>query len=1825
MLAAVAAAVLTGEPECAHDPFSCMAELGGGRFLEALAPEYCDMDNWRRRELCLTHCPNSLVVTAPKEYAARLCLHPRLYSQGMDNVTMSTTHPLNNKPLRLSSANFAGEDLSDRRLLGCTNASYTEGDFAGTVALMKRGGCKFQDKGTAAERAGAAAAIVVNIQKDERYGPGENAQLMAPAFQHLYPISIPFFMISLMDGDVLLQALRRGVHLEARLSFTCAPPPALVVPKPFWAGNCPSDLDSVKAKCAAQEGEARLCDEAGCALHLTLGGLLPAPMCLYGNRLWPRAEANTYWAMGDPPYSISRAREVVLVADGASLPKGGCFASDFAPLGLKGKVLVIHQPHHCVGMALARAAMDAGVAGLILLSRQSRGNVYLLLGSSAFVDIPVQSLSSADSDKVLAAVEDHGQRYAFPEGTPADYTAAYRLPNASVHHPMVLHQFGYGAFDVQNGTDPLLDTGAGRPSDDGASPASTRRALLVFLPFAALLLGVLVWKVAELCRMAQRSAAGAGRAVAGDEKRPWSIPLGVANMLLGFTLLAIVAVVLFVLSSDAGRRAAATAIFDGRVAATKAHSVALENAEVLAGEMRATILLMTATQIRARIEQGHTLAANVASIYQNMGDHSWASFDRLSLIFSDLVTSGSHKRWLSRVDTTEHRFYVTDISRTDSRSDAERDDNVTGAVDETNDGTLYGYSTYLYSPETKKRQHWFSRRLWEDNVPYTHIRGQRYGDPLEPVRDSPEGFRQWEVVERRWPLMWPSVPTGMVPEDYSLTLFVPLYNRAFMRVGVGSFKLSLDVFRTELNMTVQGASENATVAVVETAAPHRVIFSNRAHLKVFAAAIVLSEALPYEELYTLHDVPAVELNMLGALLNASTIPRMNAGLFSTEASQKKYIPRRSNLRFALELPQPLGGGGSPPPPVASLYSLRSLRKREGGLIDRSGNAWCAGFEAGGWQAVVDTHRARPRRVLHLDGAASTVLLIHRELTTNQPDVAATARPNADGSWNSTSVFFQNGVQEIEEGVFCPRTKMPYVKGEPTQWQCLLRATGLGAANAQPHSVSIAVRPDTGIRPPKDQAYRLTFPRILSATPKGQNYMRIYGDGKLALMVGSKRCEIAPPADGLPGGAWTAVTAVVDELHTYCALYLNGTLHGRDILRQMKSLSGGDSPAPHAIGQNFRGAIDAIYAHDFALSGPEVAELHAGMLGGAPRVDFEVVPRDWYVDVQRYTEDSATVAGMDWLISALLPVDDVMRKVRDNNAVLLATLRRQAEATDAKLTDETHLMIVVAIIIVLASGVVFLLFNETITGPFARITEVLVDVSMLKVDKTGLLARQNSSITEVMVAQSAVLAMADSLREFRTYLPQSVFAAIRAAKRRDAEDDIGTGSGSGSFTADTVDTDDRSDDGDAWDSIGRSGAARRVSLEQPPRSSRTSPTASAAVPLTNAREALQSALGDETDSVVVYDGDGNVEVVDVSAPLPVPNPVASPLQQRATAERRHNADGTNVLVGPASFGSDMALLDGGNQLLPVPHSPVKHRRVRASGAPPMLGPVVNPLHLGLSRRKFTLYMMNVRGFHELIQGKTERQVLNLVERVLLAVVGATARNQGVLERFSGDRFLASFNASRPMGQHPQAAVQTSFAVVCELCENQKIGAVCSAVVTGRGMIGNTGTQDLRSYSFLTPIFSYGAALLQLASALQVFGLCTHETKARLDASCLHRLIAGVKFAQLSSLPQPVYELYARVGDGSVGDSTNNAHWMVSDDGAATVRAGIDAWNQWCAAIMSRNWDAADVHADAARAHDNDSVAYDLLEDAQNTNCYEPIDLNVPYLLRGARRLSSASWG
>ena len=794
----------------------------------------------------------------------------------------------------------------------------------------------------------------------------------------------------------------------------------------------------------------------------------------------------------------------------------------------------------------------------------------------------------------------------------------------------------------------------------------------------------------------------------GEERkaRPFSVSLKAASTGLCISLLCAVAAAAFAMAYVAGKDSTDTAVRNGNAVTKQMYENSRANVQDLSKKLRVAILDRVKSELTDLLVEGERSADSVAGMYIGLAG-TWNSF---APTYPFMVQLDRSSQWILSV-LTPQGFYATRKIMTDDRPDDVRGDGH-AHVSVTDNGDLYGYQFYNYETSEQQNVRWanYPRHEWTVSTMLGGVTVPLEEAPVTIMRTRPKGFKHWYVTGE----------TSRQLQDIfqPISVFTPVYNRANEYVGVAEARIALEQLGKILTEVLAGGSvTNMTVAAYNTAT-QEVLATNAFLSTRYGDQYNDVESDAFKGFFTLMTVPVVELNAF------SQVPR------SGEFNQRAVYPFASVNNYVMRI----GAVGA-------------------GVGDLSGNEYaaevrCAEGSGSGCGIVHDA--ILEKDVVQLDGAST--LFVYQNLTTDLSRVAATRIATSNGAWASTDPRFSQDMA-MPSGQRC--VSYTYVRGAETT--CMRRE----AFQLTPFSMFLRIRPSESLPGGDLQA---DTPRLFSTTIVGDSRTRLFGNGQLYVGVLLHGCQTKPFDAAMPATEWTSIALTVDWLKLVCAVYRNGELWDEAPLSSDFAYIENLEQEPLSVGQRFDGRVEQHAVFNKTLLPAEVSGLHA--TGDFAR---DVPDRDWLVDVsrlERRSADAAAGGGLDWSVAALVPRADILGQVDLNNAIAVANLQTEESNTKKELDQLTVESVLILVVLVLASVLVFLVFNDKITSPFALLASLMIEASVMRIDE---IPTTRSGVSEVREMYDAMSVLLQNLREYKSYMPQSLVGNI------DDEDDATSGS------------------------------------------------------------------------------------------------------------------------------------------------------------------------------------------------------------------------------------------------------------------------------------------------------------------------------------------------------------------------------------------------------------------------------------------------------------------
>ena len=789
-----------------------------------------------------------------------------------------------------------------------------------------------------------------------------------------------------------------------------------------------------------------------------------------------------------------------------------------------------------------------------------------------------------------------------------------------------------------------------------------------------------------------------------NEHRELTLPLAVASIGLSVTLLVTIAAVSFTLAHFAGKDSADTATRDGLVAVESTYSNARRNVEDLSDQISNLVVERVLDALDSKINKSETRLLGAAGVFMSY-DGTWKSFDAAYLPFTDVAN-----RWegLMRV-FTKQGFFGANIYKTDDRPDHQREDNLTGTVADNDKGWLYGVNSFA-KDDRRRLQYWATYEVYEFNA--SVMLGGGRGDPLLITKDLSEGVMRWHVTERTFPQLGNREDRILQP----ISVFTPLFSREGHRHGTLECQMQMSSFGTIIKKSMTDAAlANMTVLIVDNE-KFTILGTNAFHRPKSVGMVLKTSTEHILGVYTVDDFPTVDIKAAGAYLSTPDRWKKHEGRFD----QKEYWANQDYLM------------------VMNISVLRSL------VADTSSEEWDAEIRGGGCGQCTIYDPELKKWVMIFDGAA--VLHIYTNFTTRIPMVSKTRISAPSEPWASSDWLFNDTIK-FSDGTVCIAHADP-VTPTTTRKACLKRTS---VTSSDAYTVSMRVNPSVLYTNLSDLTYA---PRLLSDTLHGETNFRLFANGQVFINVVSLGCFTEPFEEPIAVGAWTTVTAVV-SVGEYCSVYRDGVLQTKSYFASSyKTMKLGEA---YTVGQHYEGRIHGVQMFSLNLTDTEVRSLHThdAFVRDVPHKEWLVQSKA--VDASLYKNSQ----GISWSVAAMLPVDDIIRRVNSNNVATSQILQQKLRNTDRRLNQKAVESILIIAVIALFAVLIFLTFNEALTKPFAMYAFHMAEASVMNIDhSTQRMSHSFFKIKEILAMDSALDIMLKNLREYRSFLPEAVLLSQR---------------------------------------------------------------------------------------------------------------------------------------------------------------------------------------------------------------------------------------------------------------------------------------------------------------------------------------------------------------------------------------------------------------------------------------------------------------------------------
>ena len=248
-----------------------------------------------------------------------------------------------------------------------------------------------------------------------------------------------------------------------------------------------------------------------------------------------------------------------------------------------------------------------------------------------------------------------------------------------------------------------------------------------------------------------------------------------------------------------------------------------------------------------------------------------------------------------------------------------------------------------------------------------------------------------------------------------------------------------------------------------------------------------------------------------------------------------------------------------------------------------------------------------------------------------------------------------------------------------------------------------------------------------------------------------------------------------------------------------------------------------------------------------------------------------------------------------------------------------------------------------------------------------------------------------------------------------------------------------------------------------------------------------------------------------------------------------------------------------------------------------GNALTVLGLYLTSKDVGLLYVNALGWDT---RQDSEGVLRASNALAAYVLGCVAQHSGVLDNFSGDRYLIGWNTARRTCSPATAACNTAL----RMSAGQ--GGVCAfrlscAIAFGPAKVGNVGTAQLRRFSVITPLIPWLMTMEAYAKTCNVPRVTDDATSRHLERSIICRVFDAVVRERQNKVV-PLLEVLHR-------EEASPQEWMYELMEMDAKGGDSQSVNSIARCILKGDWDAADkLRLAMAEGHTLASVWTEALE-------------------------------
>ena len=790
-------------------------------------------------------------------------------------------------------------------------------------------------------------------------------------------------------------------------------------------------------------------------------------------------------------------------------------------------------------------------------------------------------------------------------------------------------------------------------------------------------------------------------------------------------------------------------------------------------------------------------------------------------------------------------------------------------------------------------------------------------------------------------------------------------------------------------------------------------------------------------------------------------------------------------------------------------------------------------------------------VVHL--TSGDALYVYTNLTTQTPAVRATKVAHSDGTtaWQSSARLYNASTTQADG------TETIVLAGAETR---TVHTVLHPAVFDTPFAISL------WFYVPEEGA--LAGATLFSDT----NGNVLHADGSFILRAGLVTCNVTSFSSetlrAVRERRWNHIVATADMLSTEtCGVYLNGEVHSVQAMANVAYVAARHAATQGSAyrigGEGFVGYVDELAAFNRSVTPDDVSTLYANSkrshsADAAALLTEEVPSRQWSFSAKR-----VAIRGVPDLVfttAVLVPKDDVLSDVWDQRNKTTSVLSRRKQNSERRFGQELGMAGLIVSLVAAFCVFLFIVFNATLTRPVGKLAHLLVQIAAMKLPEPG---ASSSFIGELEIMHQAIALVVGNLREYKAYMPLSLHIeeddeSLHSQRRTRRPPLPPRPTGAGTRIAELTKLEDTRDDDAGLHT---------------PCTDTLSPSSPA--PLSS-----ESALKD---------------AVPPSPPLPPPisvNPLTEAAVHSAAAvlevvpseqcyyRAQKRADSVASGESASSLSSAGTTLSFSSQTPPNstpgaprrPHSRAHHRA-----------------GLALVRRKVTFCIVNLKGFHERMSRLSGPRVVSLHGSFLEAALQIFSATKGVAEAFSGDRFMASYNAVTFNANHKSYAA-TAAATIRQKSPALDVRVSCS-VTSGEARVGNVGVSAMKRFSYFSPVLTWGYALERYANyidaAVLVDSWVAHDTQAQFA----YRITTDIRFAKRDRRrPIRVAELLRPLPSAGRMDVFEQRSMLGQSGGELFGEDSHLKWNLWVSSVLDGTWDVAECAYEEVADEDKKGEIY-----------------------------------